>query len=211
MVKKTRPAIREYLGASAAIYEKRRGLRKIKERTTQTAIDLLNLPKEKFVLDVGSGSGWSTETIMKNGYEVVGIDISKGMGKISTEKGYVMIVGDMRMMGFRNDIFDGILSISALNFVTENCRSRKEIEKNYTEVASEMSRVLKNGGKAIIEFYPKTQDEESISKQSFLSAGFDGDLFVNTYKKKSGQRFLRLVKTENLDRKIRIKRICFSF
>ncbi|MEM5772898.1 MAG: class I SAM-dependent methyltransferase [Candidatus Aenigmatarchaeota archaeon] len=196
MVRKIRPTMEEYLGESAIRYEKRRGLKRIKVKTTLIALDLLNLPKGSYILDVGCGSGWSTEVIKSYGYKVVGIDVSEEMIKIAREKGYDVELMDMRNMKFEDSKFDGIISISALNFVAEGCKNEEEIEINYKAAAKEMYRVLRSGGKAVIEYYPKTKKEEEISMKAFLFAGFSGELIKNSYKKKRGQRFLNLIKGE---------------
>lgn len=211
MVKKKRPFMEEYLGEGAIIYEKRRGLKRIKVKTTLIALDLLNLPKGSYILDVGCGTGWSTEVIQSRGYRVMGIDVSREMVEITRQKGYDVIVSDMRNIKLEDEVFDGVISISALNFVAEGCKSKKEIAENYIKSAKEIYRVLKLGGKAVIEYYPETESEEDISVKAFVSSGFSGELIKNSYKKKLGQRFLNLIKSKKLVGHLFIKYVNYHF
>lgn len=211
MVEKKRPTMKEYFGETAKIYEKRMGLKKIKVKITMKAIELLSLPKNSYILDLGCGSGWSTETLYSQGYRVIGIDISKEMAKIAYQKGYIGIISDMRRIGLRDETFDGVVSISALNFISENCRTKNEIKRNYKAVAKELYRVLKPSGRAVLEYYPESKIEEEISMNVFVEAGFKGELIRNSYRKRLGQRFLNLVKSEAPEKKLFIKYMYFRF
>ena len=129
--------MREYFGEEAQDYDRNFGLRRIKVKTTLVALEILDLPEGSFILDAGCGTGWSTETIRDEGYKVVGVDISEDMIKIAKEKELDVSVSDIREMDFEDEAFDGVISISVLNFVADGSKTEKEIYDNYLKAAKE--------------------------------------------------------------------------
>lgn len=194
MGRKKIPVLDDYMGEKAQVYEQRRGLKRIKTMTTARALELLDLEKKSFILDIGCGTGWSTEIIKNEGHIVIGLDLSKDMIKLAQKKGIDTILADMRYIGIKSNYLDGSISISALNFVAENSKTKKEIKNNYTKVASEIFRILKPGGKAIFEYYPQSDIELKISTQVFSSVGFQGGLVIDGVGTRKEQKFLVLVK-----------------
>lgn len=194
MGRKKIPVLDDYMGEKAQVYEQRRGLKRIKTMTTARALELLDLEKKSFILDIGCGTGWSTEIIKNEGHIVIGLDLSKDMIKLAQKKEIDTILADMRYIGIKSNYLDGSISISALNFVAENSKTKKEIKNNYTKVASEIFRILKPGGKAIFEYYPQSDIELKISTQVFSSVGFQGGLVIDGVGTRKEQKFLVLVK-----------------
>ncbi len=196
MARKKIPVLDDYLGEKAQVYEQRRGLKRIKIKTTIRALELLDLVKKSLIIDIGSGTGWSTEIIKNEGHTVIGLDLSKDMIKFAHKKGFDTIIADMRHMGIKSNLFDGSISISALNFVAEKSKTKKEFKNNYNQVAREIFRILKPGGRAIIEYYPQTDIELKISMQAFSSAGFQGGLIIDGSGTRKEQKYLVLTKSE---------------
>lgn len=194
MGRKKIPVLDEYMGEKAQVYERRRGLKRIKIATTTRALELLDLEKKAFILDIGCGTGWSTEIIKNEGHIVIGLDLSKDMIKLAHKKGFDTIIADMRYIGIKSNYFDGSISISALNFVAEKSKTKKEVRNNYTKVAREIFRILKPGGRAIFEYYPQSDIELKISTQTFSSVGFLGGLVIDGVGTRKEQKFLVLVK-----------------
>lgn len=190
-----RPRLDDYFGEKAEIYEKRAGLKKIKASATKMALEFLDLPNKSKILDVGCGTGWSTETITQAGHNVTGIDISDDMLYFARKKGFDVRKADMRDIRiFSNETFDAIISISALHFIAEKLNDRTEIRKNYKKAANEIYRVLKADGKGVIEYFPATMDELKISLKEFGDAGFDGGLFIENVGRRKEQKFLLIYK-----------------
>lgn len=110
--------------------------------------------KGKKVLDVGCGGGQYMEYFLDKGTKITGIDYSEKM--IEMARGYLegkeknktlrysLIKADAEDLPFRNNTFDLIVSIGLLEYL-----SRPE------KALSEIHRVLKKGGYALLSFSKK--------------------------------------------------------
>ena len=141
---------------AAANYDKNKRMKKIQTEMTKRALEFLELDKGK-VLDVGCGTGFSMQVIKDQGLEVIGIDISQPMLEIAKKKGFKVKKADFQKIPFKDNEFDAIISISALQWV--HGKSYEEILDYYAQTAKEFKRVLKRKGKAVFQFYPKTKKE----------------------------------------------------
>ncbi len=109
---------------------------------------LKDISTEPVILDVASGTGDLAIAALKlNPKKIIGIDISEEMLNIGIQKinkkGYQNIIelkkGDSENIEFDNDFFDGLtVAFGVRNF------------ENLNKGLSEMYRVLKPGGKAVI-------------------------------------------------------------
>lgn len=107
------------------------------ERFPRTVFDkFIELTKGK-VLDVGSGPGRDGVILQKAGLDVVCLDASEAMIKLSTERGLNSILGDFMQLPFEDGVFDGVWAYTSLLHVP-----KAEVEKPLSEIA----RVLKQGG-----------------------------------------------------------------
>lgn len=117
-------------------------------RWRKKAIKLLKEDQPKQILDIATGTGdFAIESLSLNPERVVGIDISEGMLNVGREKmkkrGYADIIdmqsGDSENLHFEDETFDAVI-------VAFGVRNFENLEKGL----SEMNRVLKPGGKAVI-------------------------------------------------------------
>lgn len=102
----------------------------IQTKLSERALEILGLPENSgcLILDVGCGSGLSGSCIEEAGHMWIGCDISSDMLNIASESDLIgdLIVGDMGSgVPFRSGIFDGVISISALQWL---CYSNKKSE-----------------------------------------------------------------------------------
>jgi len=75
------------------------------DRFPRTFFDkFIELSKEK-ILDVGSGSGRDGLILQKAGLDVICLDASESMIRISTERGLKSILGDFNSLPFENEGF----------------------------------------------------------------------------------------------------------
>jgi len=103
--------------------------------------------KGKNILEIGCGTGYYCRYLKKRGGEVIGVDLSNNMLKLAkkyaknSSLGILFLKNTAEDMGFKNESFDMILSVTVLQH-NENSRLKM--------IVREMSRILKRGGKAII-------------------------------------------------------------
>lgn len=149
---------------AAANYEKNKRMKFIQKEMTQRALEFLEMT-EGLILDVGCGTGFSMQEIQDSDLKTKGIDISQPMLDIARKKGFKVKQADFRKIPYKDNSFDAIISISALQWV--HGKSYDEIVDYYTDTASEFKRVLKKKGKAVIQFYPKTEKEFELMIKIF--------------------------------------------
>lgn len=93
------------------------------------------------ILDIGCGSGYSTNKLEENSFSVIGMDISINMVELATHE-YPHLHfqhGDVHALPYANKRFDGILAVNVLEW--------SEIPINALQ---EIHRVLKNDGQLCI-------------------------------------------------------------
>jgi len=106
----------------------------------------LNISKNSKILDAGCGTCDTEFFLAEKKCEIIGLDISSNMLKISSEKinklkidGISLVKGNVEDLPFKNDYFDYVISEFTLNYVERPFDAFKEI-----------TRVLKKNGKIIL-------------------------------------------------------------
>ncbi|MBI3754723.1 MAG: class I SAM-dependent methyltransferase [Deltaproteobacteria bacterium] len=114
------------------------------DRLEKEAVFALFKPRG-LVLDVGCGTGNYTLEIARRGAKGVGIDLSFDMALFAKTKAETQglkthfVVGRIEAMPFKKDVFDGVLGVTALCFIS-----------NAETAIVEISRVMKKGGLVIL-------------------------------------------------------------
>ena len=112
------------------------------------AIKLLKASHPKLMLDIATGTGdFAIEALKLNPDKIIGVDISAGMLKYGKEKiiklglehKIELMLGDSEKLQFDDNTFDAIT-------VSFGVRNFENLEKGLTD----MFRVLKPGGKAVV-------------------------------------------------------------
>ena len=153
-------------------------------------------------LDLGCGSGFSSEILIEKGFRVIGVDILSDMLLKAKEKkknyhnlqDLDLILADINFLPLRNEKIDYIISISAYNFIINeviNLRSRIKILSN---TAKSLNNILKRKGRIVIEFYPESDMELEIFNKSFVKNDFEGFMIKGNPNQQAGQTFLLLKK-----------------
>jgi len=112
------------------------------------------------ILEIGCGNGVDSITFgKKTKAKVVGIDISPDAIKAANEsndlKNVKFMVGDAEKLDFKDDQFDLVYSMAVLHST--------DLDKSISEV----SRVLKKGGQALLFLYQKTLHEDGEDERDF--------------------------------------------
>jgi len=216
MVRKSLPRFPfDYINDKANEYNSSRWMERNQKRATMLSIQYLFDEKlngseahgiqtgvSSLVLDLGCGTGFSSEILIENGFNVIGVDILPDMllkarekkKKMKFDKSLMLILADINFLPIRANKIDNIISISAYNFIIHGKENSGEKIKLLNDTAKHLSKILKNNGRIIIEFYPKDDQELTIFNNSFTKNGFEGFMVKSNPKQKSGQTFLLLKK-----------------
>ena len=111
------------------------------DKTEKKLVFSMIKTKHGNALDLGCGTGNYTLELYKRGFQVVGVDISRRMFKIAQKKlpNVKFIKANAYSLPFEDNTFDLVLSVTMLEFIHEP-----------EKVLSEVYRVLKPGGEAVI-------------------------------------------------------------
>jgi len=103
--------------------------------------DALDLKAGERVLDLGAGTGVSTEELAKSGAYVVGLDISQGMLRAGkrVRPQVPLLAGDALALPFADGVFDAVTISFALRNVHDSGAA-----------LAEMARVTKPGGRLVV-------------------------------------------------------------
>ncbi|MFX0081893.1 MAG: class I SAM-dependent methyltransferase [Candidatus Hodarchaeota archaeon] len=206
----------DYLNEKAEEYDGSKWMERNQKRSTLLSIqylfdEKLNNQEENWIelgtplliLDLGCGTGFSSEILVENGFNVIGVDILPDMilkarekkKNFEEKKKFDLILADINNLPIKTNIIDHIVSISSYNFITHGKENYGEKVKLLSETAKYLNKILKKKGRIIIEFYPKDDHELNIFNKSFTNNGFKGFMVKSNPKQKSGQTFLLLKKS----------------
>ncbi|NHJ23669.1 MAG: class I SAM-dependent methyltransferase [Candidatus Lokiarchaeota archaeon] len=204
-----------YIGDKAKEYNNSKWMERNQKKTTllciqylyDTKLDLLSTQdiledKEYIILDLGCGTGFSSEVLAESGFRVIGVDMLKDMlykAKIkakdySNYNNVHYILADINYLPLKENSIDHIISVSAYNFIVSEKRELGDKLKTLNNVATTIYKILKQAGRAVIEFYPKDEKELELFTSSFKKNNFNGFIVKSNLKQKSGQQFLLLKK-----------------
>jgi ubiquinone/menaquinone biosynthesis C-methylase UbiE len=152
------------------------------------------LPKGSTVLDLGCGNGRNSIYLAKEGMDVVGLDFSRALLKIVSNKvewkdvreKVRLIEGDCAWLPFKNNSFDAVLYIATLHHLpTPQERLNSPLE---------VKRILKPGGRSLVSAWAQEQEkfkqELEISKKNKDEGAEYGDIFL-PWKMKEGREYQR--------------------
>lgn len=200
-----------YIGDKAGEYNSQKWMERNQKRTTLITITYLfdeklgkinyNLEEDLplTVLDLGCGTGYSSETLVEHGFRVIGVDILHDMLSKANKKkkmlkidNLMLILADINYLPLRNHSIHFISSISAYNFITHKQYGQRNKRKIVNNTAKYLHKILKPDGRMVIEFYPESEEELKLFNSSFTENGFEGFMVKNTPNQKSGQTYLLL-------------------
>ena len=132
----------EYYDDFAGWYERERG-HGYHAMLDALELDVIREPSAgRDVLEVGAGTGLIMKGLSGTVKKLVGLDISRGMLKTASERGFDVVQGSATALPFEDEQFDLVYSFKVLAHIPD-------IEG----ALSEMSRVLRPDGMLIAEFY----------------------------------------------------------
>lgn len=156
----------------------------IQSTLSERAIELLALPEDQscFLLDVGCGSGLSGECLTENGHFWIGLDISSAMLDVALER---EVEGDLLLtdmgtgMPFKPGVFDGVISISALQWLCNADKKYHNPIKRMYKFFSSLYACMARGARAVFQIYPENGAQLELLTQQSMRAGFSGGLVID--------------------------------
>ena len=136
-------------------YAESKSLMNIQEKITIRALELLDFSKKNAtILDLGCGPGFTGLYLNEIGYRIVSVDLLLDFLLYYDIKELNPLQGDISFLAFRSQVFDAIISISALQWLCVNFDEKKTSDL-IRKLAQDTYNVLKPHSKAIFQFYPK--------------------------------------------------------
>jgi ubiquinone/menaquinone biosynthesis C-methylase UbiE len=115
----------------------------VRKYESELILDFLKTAPGEMVLDAGCGTGVFTREFISSGSQVIGLDISFPMLRRAREKSggvrFHPIWGDISTMPFRDEAFDKVVSVTALEFIAEA-----------KSAVAELFRVTRKGGVVVV-------------------------------------------------------------
>ncbi|WP_335869630.1 class I SAM-dependent methyltransferase [Bacillus sp. 2205SS5-2] len=91
-----------------------------------------HISAESHVVDLGCGDGYGSYLLYKNGYSVVGMDLSDQMvslAKKNETEGLSFLQGDLAALPFQNYQFNAAMAINSLEWTKDPLHSLREIHR----------------------------------------------------------------------------------
>lgn len=178
----------------------------IQAEITKRAVEMLNLPKRScYILDIGKlfliisfyfnilsliifsflgcGSGLSGQVLEEAGHFWVGCDISQSMLNVANEtenaKGDLVHSDMGQGLPFKPGTFDGIISISALQWLCYSNASDQDPKLRLNRFFSSLYSVMKKDARAILQFYPENPEQIFLISQCASKVGFAGGVVID--------------------------------
>jgi SAM-dependent methyltransferase len=123
------PAVARHFARAAARYSRLRGtgpLGWIRAREQAAVRQVADVPTGSTALDAGCGDGATLEWLRARGARAVGVDLTWPMARVCADRGFEVVVQDVETLGLR-PIFDRVLCVGALEFVSEPGRALKSL------------------------------------------------------------------------------------
>ncbi|XP_068640299.1 18S rRNA (guanine-N(7))-methyltransferase RID2 isoform X1 [Aristolochia californica] len=157
----------------------------IQAKLTERALELLALPDDgvpRLLLDIGCGSGLSGESLSESGNQWIGLDISQSMLNIALERevdGDLLLADMGQGLGLRPGVFDGAISISAVQWLCNADKSSNEPRLRLKAFFVSLYRCLARGARAVLQLYHENEAQLELITTSAMRAGFAGGLVVD--------------------------------
>uniref|UniRef100_H2Z4R2 18S rRNA (guanine-N(7))-methyltransferase n=1 Tax=Ciona savignyi TaxID=51511 RepID=H2Z4R2_CIOSA len=156
----------------------------IQTEMSERAIELLNLPKDTscMLLDVGCGSGLSGECLSDQGHVWIGLDISSAMLDVARDRevdGDVLLSDAGQGICFRPGSFDGVISISALQWLCNADKKTHNPIKRLYKFFSTLYSAMRHGSRAVFQLYPESPQQLELITTQAIRSGFGGGVVVD--------------------------------
>ncbi len=179
-------------------YARSKSMMHIQEKITIRSLEILDLKsKNGLILDAGCGPGFTSTYLKEIGYNVVSLDIIAEFLSVYDISELNPMIADMSFLPFQPNIFDAIISISALQWIYRELKN-ETMKNKLINLANCVNYVLKSNSKAIFQFYPKNNlMMEAIWKIFTSHTDLIGDLIIDNPDNAKKRRIFLLLKKRN--------------
>ncbi|KAJ8905187.1 hypothetical protein NDN08_001696 [Rhodosorus marinus] len=138
--------------------------------------------EERYLLDIGCGTGLSGDVLTDKGHVWVGLDISGPMLHVATARD---VEGDLverdagEDLPFQANTFDGAISVSAIQWLCNVDQTGHNPRKRLLTFFEGLYRCLRKSARAALQFYPENANQLELITASAMRAGFSGGLIVD--------------------------------
>ena len=176
-----------YNESEAGKYTANSRIQAIQSAMARRCLELLNLPPDdgapRLILDVGCGSGLSGDVLAEAGHGWVGLDISADMLEVAVERGTdggdVLRSDAGQGFGFRPALFDGAISVSAIQWLCYSDKSEHRASRRLATFFASLYRCMRRGARAALQVYPERPEQLEMMTTAALKAGFHGGVVVD--------------------------------
>eukprot|EP01139_Manchomonas_bermudensis_P019231 Amastigsp_a676523_397.p1 type:complete len:278 gc:universal Amastigsp_a676523_397:1032-199(-) len=170
-----------YNDDEAKKYQKNSRMIKIQTSMTERALELLMLPEDQpcLLLDIGCGTGISSQCLSEEGHTWVGLDISEAMLGVARSRdldGDLCLADIGHGLFFRAGVFDGAVSVSVIQWLCNVDKTEHSPKKRLTAFFQSLYNCLAHGSRAVFQFYPETPEQCDLIVSSAMRCGFSGGL-----------------------------------
>ena len=161
-------------------YAESKSLMNTQEKITIRALELLDFSKKKAtILDLGCGPGFTGLYLNEIGYRIVSVDLLFDFLCYYDIREINPLQGDMSFLPFQSQVFDAIISISALQWLCVNFDENNSSDL-IRKLAQDIYNILKPDSKAIFQFYPKNNIiMQEIGNLFIESTQFEGAFIID--------------------------------
>lgn len=170
-------------------------LKYFRHRKIETTLELGKFRRGDKILEIGSNVGQNTTMLADKGLHVTGIDISDKSIEIAKKNAEALNIENIRYFAadaenlslFDSEIFDGVVSFSALRYVP-----------NLKQALKEIFRVTKRGGTIVLDFPNKHCPWFALLKNRF---GVENHIHDNFYTKNELTNLYNEIGFKNIETK----------
>ena len=176
---RTGAAEKFYSKSEASKYEQNSRMATTQRHLAERALHLIDLKEgvPALILDVGCGTGYSGRPLEKAGHTWIGTDISDNMlsaARAPTRRRDVVCADVGVGLGFRKGSFDGVVSVSAVQWLCVATRPEHDPYKRCRKFFIGLHAVLAPNARAALQIYPEEPTHMEMLRDAALKAGFEG-------------------------------------
>ncbi|MFX0076823.1 MAG: class I SAM-dependent methyltransferase, partial [Candidatus Hermodarchaeota archaeon] len=161
-------------------YAKSKSIMRTQRKITLRTLELLELKKSNcLILDAGCGPGFVAIYLNELGHKAIALDIILNFLKYYDIEDLNPILADMCYPPFQPNIFDAIISISALQWIYKGNDLKKE-KTDLINLFKMFYTTLKPKGGVVFQFYPKNRSIlDDIREIIAKTTNFEGNFVID--------------------------------